>query len=125
VTAVTNQEQFTAAIDAHSRWFTRLRVAIETGKSDFDPAKVALDNQCDFGKWLHQQSPPAFRGTEAFTKIRTLHSSFHGHAGRILKLALAGKKAEALAEIADKSAIRSTSRELVIALQKLRDDFAG
>ena len=44
------------AIGVHGNWKKRLRRAIETGNSDFTVDELIVDNQCDFGKWLHSLS---------------------------------------------------------------------
>ncbi len=46
-------EKVSAAIKAHFAWFDKFRSAIDSGKSEFIPAMVAKDNQCEFGKWIY------------------------------------------------------------------------
>lgn len=88
------------AIGAHGVWKVRLREAIETGKSDHSPEKVGADCECEFGKWFYS-IPLADRPAEFWNPIRLVHARFHAEAGRILKLALDGKRDEALDLVTD------------------------
>jgi hypothetical protein len=109
------------AIEAHMKWFIRLRVAVKTGKSDFDPKLVKMDNQCDFGKWLYSSFPAALRSGPIYEKIRDLHARFHVSAAKVLEHALQGKVDAAMAELDEDSATRKISRELASQLGKLQD----
>lgn len=89
------KDQITAAIGAHSLWKGRLRSAIDTGTSEFDPTNVEPDNRCEFGKWLHETIDAANKGTPDYKDVRAMHAMFHKEAARILRLATTGKKDEA------------------------------
>jgi len=109
------KEKIDAAIVAHSMWKGRIRDAIATGHSDFDPAKVGMDNQCDFGKWLYSLDS-TMTSDPHFQKVKTDHALFHSEAGRILKLALEGKKAEAETGINLGSPFASASSQCIMTL---------
>ena len=100
------------AITAHEMWRTRLCIAIESGKSEFIPEKVKLDNACDFGKWFYSL-PEEDRVSSNLVKVRQLHAEFHQEASRILAIALQGKKNEAEQLMAPKSRFSSISYQLV------------
>jgi methyl-accepting chemotaxis protein len=74
-----------------------------------------MDNQCEFGKWLYgldvieKAHPRAIR-------IKALHADFHREAGRVLAMALAGKKKDAEATLAPTSAFAKTSGALALEL---------
>lgn len=89
------KEQITKAVGAHSMWKVKLKMAIETGKSDFNSITVKTDNNCDFGKWLHNDISPELKKSPIYNTVLKHHVEFHLEAGRILELALAGKKEEA------------------------------
>lgn len=83
------------AIGAHGVWKVRLREAIESGVSDYVPETVAADSACEFGKWMYN-IPAAERPVEFWEKVQKVHAQFHQEAGKILKLALEGKRDQAL-----------------------------
>jgi len=114
------KEAITKGIGAHGLWKQRLIDAINTGKSQWTPASVCQDNQCDFGKWLYTTSP-ADRKSPHFEKVRGLHAQFHKTAADILKLALASKKQEATAAIGDNSTYRTLSTNLTKEMMAWRD----
>jgi sarcosine oxidase gamma subunit len=111
-----NKEAIDAALAAHAQWKKRLQEAIETGQSTFAPDTARKDNVCQFGQWLYAL-PDADRQTTTFAKVRELHAAFHSSAGEILRLALSGKKAEALKALEFGGPYGKATGELVLALQ--------
>jgi len=109
------KEKIDSAIVAHSQWKGRIRDAIATGKSDFDPLTVAMDNQCDFGKWLYSLDS-AMTSDPHFQTVKEDHALFHQEAARILKLALNGNKTEAEKGIELGSPFASASSKCIMAL---------
>ena len=89
-----DKQQIDNAIGAHGMWKARLYQAIHTGKSEFQPEKVKVDNLCDFGKWFYTLLPTE-RSSPKGKTIQDLHAKFHAEAARVLDLALTGKKQEA------------------------------
>ncbi len=85
-------------ISAHGQWKQRLAEAIKTGKSEWTPAIVKQDNQCEFGKWLYSCSADE-KASPHYETIKKIHAEFHQCAGSILEKALSGNAAEAEAEI--------------------------
>ena len=79
------------AIAAHGRWNIRLRCAIETGRTVFTPETTQAE-KCPMGALL---SPTSVR----HQTIREIHDDFHREVGRILTLAVRGRREEALAEL--------------------------
>jgi hypothetical protein len=118
---IDNKKQIEDAIEAHAKWFVRLRVAVKTGKSDYDPKQTKMDDQCDFGRWFYSSFPPSLKSEPIYEKIRGLHAKFHLNAGQVLEHALQGKKSEAMAELAEDSPTRKISRDLTKELSKLQD----
>jgi hypothetical protein len=113
-------QQISTAVNAHSRWITRLRIAIEDGTSEFDPAVVEMDNRCDFGKWLYDDFPMKTENAAAYDDIRACHAAFHRAAARILQLALSGSRDEALALMDSGGEFMGYSGDLILKLRALR-----
>lgn len=109
------KEKIETAIAAHSAWKSKLRSAIDTGKSDFDPRIVAQDNQCEFGKWIYGL-PASETADEHFIEVKNHHAAFHKAAAKVLTLALEGKKAEAEKEIGLNSEFATVSSKCMLTL---------
>ena len=118
-------EKVDAALKAHAEWFVRLRIAVEQGSSAFEPGMVATDNHCELGKWLYGDFPQEWKGLPLFKDIKETHGQFHVEAARILRLAIGGKKEEALAALGVGTVIRKISTNLVGKLYKLKAMYAG
>lgn len=84
-------DEIQKAIGAHGMWKVRLRSAINTGTSEWTVPQVKVDNQCEFGKWLHSL-PDHEKKSGKWGEIREMHARFHEEAAKILDCALTGKK---------------------------------
>ena len=113
-------QQVDAAISAHGKWLTQLKIAIEDGTSQFDPETVRADNRCDFGKWLYGDFPKEPKNTPVFDEMRAKHAAFHRTAAHILQLALAGHKQEALKSMDYQGEFMQLSGELILMLKMMR-----
>lgn len=112
----TTMDQIKAAIGAHGLWKGRLLNAIDTGTCDCDQHKVARDDQCDFGKWLHGTIDAALKATPNYAAVRDQHARFHKEAAKVLNFALAGQKdAAKKALAADYAAASSELLRLLMA----------
>ena len=112
---MTKQEQINKAIGAHGLWKQRLNEAIKTGKTEFTPDKVEVDNQCEFGKWLYSL-PAEDLNCEFARKVKALHADFHKEAASVLRLAVGGKQAEAEKGTQVNSKFAKISSELTVAM---------
>jgi methyl-accepting chemotaxis protein len=110
-----DKSMITKAIGAHGMWKNRLNDAMDTGKSEFTPERVAPDNLCDFGKWLYSL-PAGDRGSEHGAKVQRLHAAFHKEAAAVLRLCLAGQKQNAQKSMAAGGAYAQTSADLTYAM---------
>lgn len=108
---MTTKQTITAGIAAHGMWKQRLLDAIATGKSAWTPAIVKLDDQCEFGKWLHGCAAHE-RASPHYAKIKELHAQFHQEAGKVLETALKGDKATAERAVGADSRYRELSTAL-------------
>lgn len=113
-------EQIDAAIVAHSRWITELKIAIEDGTSELEPETIKTDNQCEFGKWLYDGFPKSGHESPAFQDIRDTHAAFHRVAANILRLAMDGQKDEALKLMDFRGEFMRLSGRLILLLKGLR-----
>jgi hypothetical protein len=111
------KEEINKAIGCHGLWKGRLSTAIDTGASEFAPEKICHDNECDFGKWLQSPALTAADKTGPhFETVHKHHADFHRVAADVLRLALAGQKAEAHKLIAPGSRFASVSGELTASM---------
>ena len=108
------------ALSAHGLWKSRLESAISTGKSEYDPKIVQKDDACPFGKWLYSLGPADAQGVD-FEKVKALHAEFHQTAGKVLQLALSGRKDEAERELDPSGSYRKITGKLVLALQTWKE----
>jgi len=114
---VSLQEEIKRAIGAHGLWKGRLITAIESGKSDLKPEVVCLDNQCDFGRWLHGSAvDPVAKRSPEYLSCRDLHAEFHKAAADVLKLAVTGQKAKAHDALASNGKFVTVSTDLTRAM---------
>jgi hypothetical protein len=118
-----NGEKVDAAINAHTNWLVRLRVAIENGTSEFKPEIVKTDDNCEFGKWLYGDFPESFMGKPIYQVIKELHADFHRQAAIILELALAGEKEKAIELMKLDGEFRKHSLSLIMKLNQLKKDL--
>jgi len=88
-------DEIDKAISAHGMWKQKLRKAIDTGECESTPERVKQDNNCSFGKWLHERISQDVKDMPQYTEIVQLHADFHREAGEILALALTGSSQEA------------------------------
>ena len=117
-----NLEAINKGIAAHSAWKARLRTAVSSGKFDVPAAKVAMDNQCEFGKWLYGLSG-SDKQTEHFNTVRRLHAQFHEEAAQIVVLATSGQSEKAEQAMALGGSYTKTSAELTGAMVTWRNSL--
>ncbi len=98
------KDQLNNAIASHGLWKNRLRTAIDKGNSEFTVDNVTADRNCEFGRWLY--GSPEIRRSPSYEKVRDLHAVFHKEVGRILGMALAGKKDQAKEALANRQTFR-------------------
>jgi Chemoreceptor zinc-binding domain len=108
-----------SVVKAHIGWFEDLRKAMETGQSDMAPAVVAVDTECEFGKWVHSELR-ALCSADLFEQIKRIHADFHRAAAAILTLALNGRQADARARLGGSSELGELSKRLIQKVQELR-----
>lgn len=88
-------DEIDKAIAAHGQWKAKLRTAIDTRQCESTPDKVKKDDNCSFGKWLHQRIDSSYKSSAYYDEVVDLHAKFHREAGGILELALKGDTEQA------------------------------
>ncbi len=90
------------ALEAHAAWKKRLREVIEGKARDIpEVGKVARDDLCALGQWLHGEANRMFNHggptTEQYHRLRDIHARFHLAAAETLSAHQSGdgKAAEA------------------------------
>ncbi len=119
---MTIKEEVQKAMGAHGLWKVRLKDAINTGKSEFTATTVCQDNQCAFGQWLYGLNP-SVKNLKRWQCVKQAHADFHREAGRVLELALAGKKDAANAIMTGPtSSFEKASTKLVMELVSWKNE---
>ncbi len=82
-----------AAINSHTQWRLKLKMAVATRRSDMTPDQAACHDCCDFGKWLNDPGMGSdLRGSVPYRTVHRLHADFHRVAGQALEGALNGQR---------------------------------
>jgi methyl-accepting chemotaxis protein len=115
-------ERIDAALLAHGEWRSRLKKAIDEGLGDIVPAKVKLDDQCAFGKWLYGEGIADIPDKQAYDHIRNLHAQFHQAAGSIADLIAVGDRMKAGIELGFGGSFAKLSADLERALGSIRSE---
>ena len=85
---------FSNAVEAHTKWKSRLRMCTNDRSKCPDPAVAEKDNACDLGKWIYGEGK-RFSNDSEFQQLRQDHASFHRCAATIIRSVQQGKAREA------------------------------
>jgi len=105
------EETIDEAIYAHSRWKTRLKNMINSGRSDVPVSNIRNPHHCQFGKWL--DSSKEAKKSSYYTEVIKLHKQFHENAAEVAGLAISGQTIEATHKMEIGSTFSKTSAKLV------------
>lgn len=118
-------QQIDKAITAHGAWKVKLNKTISTGKTDVPIAKIAADNQCAFGLWLHDKDlPNSIKSSSRYRTVVELHANFHRAAGQIANCACNGQTEQAKQLMSMSGDFYKTSSDLVKNLDQWRVELA-
>lgn len=67
----------------------------------FTPESLARDNQCQLGRWLHDEGEKKFAKEVSFTELKLHHAMYHLYMARILVAFQQGDKRMALHMLAE------------------------
>ena len=108
------------AIQKHAQWKFKFLNALHT-KEAMDAAAIAKDNNCEFGKWLHE-AKVMYGKVGSYAKCVAEHAAFHVEAGKIAVLVNAHKADEAERLMGAGSAFDQASRRVAISIIELKND---
>jgi hypothetical protein len=117
--------QINHGMRAHAAWKSRLFNAVQSGHCTSDPAIVATDNNCDFGKWLYEEIDPALKKDRHYQEIIKLHAEFHKSAAEIVKMVKSGRLDEAMAQLDPKSDFIKLANKMTMLLSSWRNSLAA
>ena len=110
---------FGDCISAHEQWKTRLTLLLRGESSEaLDPLRIAKDDQCPLGRWIHGEGQQLYGAHGVFLGLRDRHALFHRCAGEVVRKFLAGDLDGARQQLAGDFA--RLSSETIRAIAKLR-----
>ena len=110
---------FDQAINVHVQWKSKLAAYIAKPDHTVNAAALAMDNQCELGKWIHG-SGQNLAGTPEFQKLAAEHARFHKAAGEVVRKADAGQRMIADVALGSKSEYATASNAVVSALMGMK-----
>lgn len=111
------------AVQAHTRWKTRLRAALDGAGEKLDPAVVGRDNACDLGKWIHGEGGEQYSDMKAFGELKTAHAKFHRCAAEIVRKNEAGDKKAAEKLLGPDGEFAAASSVTIRAIKRLEKEL--
>jgi hypothetical protein len=114
------RDSIDSAFSSHQQWKRRLSDAIANGRSEYHAEIISRDHSCAFGQWLHTLPGEDIK-SEDYAKVKALHAEFHKTTGEVLRLALGGRKEEALRMMEYNGEFGVANGKLVIALQTWKE----
>ncbi len=115
---------FDEAISAHTAWKSKLSTYLVKPDKSIDYKKLALDNQCDVGKWIHAELAK-YAGNEAFQELKKEHANFHKAASDVVKRADTGEKVTSELVLGGNSAYATCSNNVVRALLRMKRETSN
>jgi hypothetical protein len=112
---------FDGAIEAHVGWTRRLQDYLRHPDKSLDPAKVARDDLCELGKWIHGGGARN-AGLLAFGVLNAKHTDFHIAAADVVRRADRGIDVSEEVLLGGSSVFSVTSSAIVSAILKLKAD---
>lgn len=108
------------ALDAHAQWTQRLESKINgTSNEELEVSKVACDDQCALGKWIHGEAHKQFSAMNSYKDLKQVHADFHLTAGAVLNNVLNGEAEKAREQLKQ---VRFKSGNVQLALVRLYSD---
>lgn len=115
------------ALESHATWKLRLLAAVQGEAPEagaFAVARVAADDECAFGKWLHGDGISGeLRASPHYREVVRIHAEFHEAAARVLDLALSGMKAGAEEALGPGGSFAALSAQLMARLEAWRREL--
>ncbi|WP_082053861.1 chemotaxis protein CheW [Methyloterricola oryzae] len=111
------------AVQAHTRWKTRLRAALDGAGEKLDPAVVGRDNACDLGKWIHGEGGDQYSDMSAFGELKTAHAKFHRCAAEVVRRNEVGDKKAAEKLLGPDGEFAAASSVTIRAIKRLEKEL--
>ena len=110
---------FAGAIAKHTLWKTTLRNAALQGET-LDAAKIARDDCCPLGQWLHGDGGQQWRHQPRFTELLSRHAQFHKAAGKVAEAINRGETETAQHLMSSGSVFLDNTQSVVMAIKALQ-----
>jgi methyl-accepting chemotaxis protein len=110
-------QMFATAIEAHTKWKSKLRMCVSNHEYCPDPASAEKDNACSLGQWIYGDGR-RFADDDDFRKLRQDHADFHRCAARIIRAVQQNQAAEADSLLAGEYAKIST--QVIVLLNHMK-----
>lgn len=111
------------AIQKHAQWKFRFHQAM-LEKQQMDAAGISKDNNCELGKWLHDEAKVLHKHCKAYAKCVAGHAAFHVEAGKVAVAVNAQRKEEAKRMLGAGSAYTDVSKRVAVALIELQNEIS-
>ncbi|MGV6851992.1 MAG: CZB domain-containing protein [bacterium] len=72
------------ALDSHTAWNGRLKLALKNQGDIIDVGMVASDHRCELGKWIHGPAHRKFSKHKEYEHAKLAHQGFHLTASEVL-----------------------------------------
>ena len=113
---------FQAAIAKHLEWKTTLRNAAMRNEQ-LDAAKVARDDCCPLGQWLHGDGRRRWDTRPQFTELLDRHADFHRAAGQVAQAVNQGSAEGVQRLMGNGSAFALATQAVVVAIRALQGEM--
>jgi hypothetical protein len=110
------------AIEVHVHWKSRLASYLAKPDHSVNATTLAMDNQCELGKWLSGEGRKHSSWPE-FAKLVSDHARFHKAAAELVKKADAGQPVDHEVVLGSKSEYATVSNAVVSSLMRMRKDL--
>jgi hypothetical protein len=114
---------FDDAIDAHTKWKTRLRLFINGSGEKMESGQICKDDACALGKWIHGEAL-RHKNSPSYTALEREHANFHLCAAEIVKKVEDGDL-EGAETLLDTGPFARASNNTVIAIRRMKQEVAG
>ena len=116
------EDEIAKATHDHKRWKVKLSASIKSDVMCAEAAEIGKDNICAFGRWLYGSTIPKDATYDPnYIIVQFLHSKFHECAGKVVQLLSEGKKADAVALMANDGEYTKISDQLMATMLTWRD----
>jgi methyl-accepting chemotaxis protein len=103
------------AIRLHREWKDKFRVTMAT-REPLDAQRIACDDACPFGQWLHSKGRLRYGGLTAYQQCLDSHALFHREAARVAEAVNEGQLLEADHMLGPGTAYARTSESLAVSV---------